>query len=96
MKTADAYWLRQRWAMAQYYCREASETGIRSASPAPPTPPRDAQKAIGWLLLDLWDERLSDLWVAEHARDFVVVEDPTLHEAATDLEIYLRKLEGSL
>ena len=72
MKSEDAFWLRQRWAMATRYCRAVLEKHSRSAnSTVLAKCPTDAQAAIKWLLLDEWDRRLVDIWIHENARDCI-------------------------
>jgi len=93
MKTSDAFWLRERWQMAERYCSQVAGLGVYSPIPSDVAPPKDFQTTAAWLLLDLWDSRLVDVWIRENARAYVSVWDPSLDESMVELEIYLRKLE---
>jgi hypothetical protein len=87
-----AFWLRERWKMAQRLCALIIQKGNNSATRA--SRPKDAQTTIRWFLLEAWDERLVDLWVREHAREYVYTDYGCPEESIIELEIYLRKLEG--
>ncbi len=89
---AAFFWLRQRLAMARRYCRSVLEESSRS-DPIQANPPKDAPAAMKWLVLDLWDERLAEIWLHENAREYVVVSWP---EDGNDYELerYLKKLEA--
>jgi hypothetical protein len=80
--------------MSERYCLEVAGMGIHSATPSQASPPKDAKAATAWLLLELWDARLVDVWIWENARYYVQVADPSAEESIIELEIYLRKLEG--
>jgi hypothetical protein len=95
MKSSDAFWLRERWLMAERYCREVLEEGSNPVSQIPVSSPKDTQATIEWLLLDLWDDTLVDLWIRENARDYVYADHYKSEEAPEELERYLRKLESS-
>jgi hypothetical protein len=92
MTTKEAFWMRERWQMAERYCRQLVTTKY-ALGPVPNTPPVDVPAALEWLLTDLWAEQLVDVWLRENARSYVSVEDYSLQESITELEIYLRKLE---
>ena len=94
LKMKDAFWVSARWGEAYGFCIVASGRGKHLAIPA--IPPRNAPAAIGWLLQEAWDTRFADQWVRENARNYFTVDDPTIGESITDLEIFLRKLEGRL
>jgi hypothetical protein len=85
------FWLRQRLAMAIRYCRTVLEKSLPS-DPIPANRPKDAPAAIKWLVLDLWDERLAELWLRENAREYVVVSWPE-DDNEYELERYLQRLE---
>lgn len=85
------FWLRQRLAMALRYCRSVLDECNHSA-PIQANRPKDAQAAIRWLVLDLWDGSLAEIWLKDHAREYVVVSWPE-DGNDYDLERYLRKLE---
>lgn len=93
MKTCEAFWIRERWGMAERYCLEVSGMNTLSGGQVASTPPADPESAILGLLTDLWNERLVDVWIRENARSYVSVDDYSLQESITDLEVYLRKLE---
>ena len=92
MNTKEAFWMRERWQLAEQYCKELILAKYRPG-PVPNLPPSDVPAVLTWLLSDLWAERLVDVWLQENARSYVSVEDYSLQESITDLEIYLRKLE---
>jgi len=79
--------------MAERYCLEVSGMNTLSGGQVASTPPADPESAILGLLTDLWNERLVDVWIRENARSYVSVDDYSLQESITDLEVYLRKLE---
>jgi len=86
--------MEERWSEAHGYCMFLSRKGSDSASPA--IPPKDAPATIGWLLQAAWDTRFVDDWLRANARSYLAVDDPSIDESVTDLEIFLRKLEGKL
>jgi hypothetical protein len=71
-------------------------SGRGSGSASQPTPPTDALSAIGWLLREAWETQFADEWLRDNARWHISVDDPTIDESVTELEIFLRKLEGKL
>jgi hypothetical protein len=95
MKTSEAFWLRARWEMADRYCREVagiafdSSPGVKAG-----VSPKDVQAVTSWLLVELWDTRLVEIWIREHARDYVSVSDNTLDGSRIELERYLDELES--
>lgn len=86
------FWLRQRLAMARRYCEAVLAKSHRSG-PISASPPKDAPAATKWLVLDLWDERLAEIWLRENARTYVVVSWPE-DDNEYELERYLEKLES--
>ena len=94
LKPRDQFWLNARWDSAVSHCERVARTGRDSATL--PTPPTDAPASIGWLLLECWEKQLAEEWVRENAREYIVVDDPTIQESVTELEIFLRRLEGTL
>lgn len=94
LKRQDAFWLVQRWEMADRICNWVRKQENDSAKTASP-PPRGVLTTAKWLLLEEWDERLSHLWLRENARDYVILDAIRgTREMQVDLEIYLRKLEA--
>jgi hypothetical protein len=92
MEPSHSFWLMQRWEMASRYCCAVLEKASKEdSSPIIAASPVDAQAAIKWLLLDLWDGRLVDLWIRENARDCVAVDWPESGEEPYLLEQYLKK-----
>jgi hypothetical protein len=87
-----SFWLRERLSMALLYCQVALE---RANHPGPiqATRPRDGQAAIKWLLVDVWLEHLSDIWLRDNARSYVSISWAEDEQSEAQLERYLRKLE---
>lgn len=96
LKTKDAFWMEARWGEAEGYCMSVSRRAIHSVTLVSTPPPKDASAVIGWLLQEAWETRFVDLWLRDNARWYVSVDDPSIQESITDLEIFLRELEGKL
>jgi hypothetical protein len=92
-KRQDAFWLRQRWNMAARLCQGLLERNNDSAIRA--TPPKDALETTKYILLDLWDRRLVDIWLREHAREYIVLDQYCAEERREELESFLQKFEAS-
>jgi hypothetical protein len=79
--------------MALRYCRAVLEKRSRSdPSAVVASRPTDAQAAIKWLWIDLWDTRLVDIWIRENARVCVAVDWPEDDEAQRELDRYFDKI----
>lgn len=92
LQSRDSFWLSQRWSMAVRYCQEVLEQSKTTAtSEAPSNHPKVDMEAVKWLLMDLWDQSLVDVWIQENARDSVVVEWPE-DDNEYQLEAYFRKI----
>ena len=78
--------------MAERYCREVLERPSHLASPVVAQRPPDPEAAVRWLLLDLWDGQLVDVWIRENARDCVYADHYKSEDAPYELERYLQKL----
>ena len=94
METKHSFWLRQRWLMALRYCRAVLENRRHSDPTAVvANRPKDAEAALKWLWIDLWDTRLVDVWIRENARSCVAVDWPESGEGIEqELERYFRKI----
>jgi hypothetical protein len=66
VKPAVAFWLEARWVAARQCAEAVVRKAKQSDSPFTVTPPSDAQGTIKRLLIDYWDERLVDDWLAEN------------------------------
>jgi hypothetical protein len=96
MRTRDAFWMEARWGEAEGHCLILSGIQLGSDLPIYVTPPQEPRAAIEWLLQWAWETRFVDLWLRDNARSYVSVDDYSIQESITDLEIFLRKLEGKL
>lgn len=87
-----SFWLRERLSTALLYCQVVLERANHS-DPIQATRPTDGQAAIRWLLLDLWHEQLSDIWLRDNARAYVSVSWAEEEDSEEQLERYLHRLE---
>jgi len=71
MQSKPAWWLGERIAMAMGDCASILRLGKHLASPLEAQRPKDALKAIEWLLLDQWDERFAKLWAKDNAAECI-------------------------
>ena len=93
METRYSFWLLQRWLMALRYCRAVLEKRSKSdPSAVVASRPTDAQAAIRWLWIDLWDTRLVDIWIRENASLCVGVDWPEDGGTQRELDRYLEKI----
>jgi hypothetical protein len=87
-----SFWLRQRSLLALRYCRAVLEKSNGSDSKTViASRPNDAQAALKWILLDLWDTRLVDMWIRENARACVSSDWPE-EGVEYELEKYFEKM----
>jgi hypothetical protein len=87
MKPSHSYWLRQRWLMAERFCRDS----LVKAPAAHATKPSNVDATVRWLLIELWDTGLVDLWIRENARDCVYADHFKCEESPGELERYFAK-----
>jgi len=84
------YWLRARWDEAIAYAKE----GAVSSEDEDPKQPKELQKTISTLLIDLFDERLVDFWLMEHISDITYIDTYKAYpEDFTAYENWLRKIQ---
>lgn len=87
-----SFWLRERLSMALHYCQAARERA-NDSGPIQATRPKDGQAVIKWLLMDVWLEHLSDIWLRDNARSYVSISWAEDVQSEAQLERYLHKLE---
>lgn len=87
-----AFWLRERLSAGLLYCRVVLQ-GAKASTPIAAIHPEDGATAIKWILLDFWDEELSEAWLRENARSYVSVSWAEDEETEFQLERYLHRLE---
>jgi hypothetical protein len=91
--SSTAFWLKERWEMAESFCRYLLQTRNASLPPVLAAQPTNPEASIKWLLLDMWDTSLVDAWIRERAREFVFADDGHCEGSEAELERYLNKLE---
>lgn len=91
--SSTAFWLRERWGMAEEYCRYLLQTRDSSLGPVLATRPPNPEASIKWFLLDKWDQSLVDAWLRDRAREFVFADDGHCDGSEAGLERHLEKFE---
>lgn len=95
-KVETAFWLRERWLMAESYCLGLEQEASKNGRDVTRAKPEDPLAMLHWLVVELWDEAFVDVWLQENARSYVRVDSYAGTDRLVEFEIEMRRFEGKL